>query len=87
MNENFHKIAQDELLRAVRGARTELVDLESMTDEELDKVQKEFHRLRKNHGEFKETWSRIWMISNEKSRGKLMNGKRKGGEGTNKLPV
>lgn len=40
----------DELLRAVRGARTELVDLESMTDEELEKLQEEFRRLGKNHG-------------------------------------
>jgi hypothetical protein len=35
----------DELLRAVTGARTALVDLESMTDEELDKLQDEFQRL------------------------------------------
>lgn len=40
----------DELLRAVEGARTGLVDLEDMTDEELAKLQKEFERLhRKEH--------------------------------------
>ena len=35
----------DELLRAVRGARTEMVDLDHMTDEELKSVQGEFERL------------------------------------------
>jgi low affinity Fe/Cu permease len=37
----------DELIRGVDGARTHLVDLESMTDEELEKLQKEFTRIRK----------------------------------------
>src|SRR5439155_21987739 len=37
----------DELLRGVEGARTGLVDLENCTDEELDKLQEEFHRIRK----------------------------------------
>ena len=36
----------DELLRGVKGARTALVDLEDATDEELEKLQKEFERLR-----------------------------------------
>jgi low affinity Fe/Cu permease len=36
----------DELLRAVRGARTTLMNLESLTDDELDRLQKEFDRLR-----------------------------------------
>ncbi len=40
----------DELLRAMKGARTALVDLEDMSDEELEKLQKEFVRLRKEHG-------------------------------------
>ena len=35
----------DELLRAVRGARTEMVDLDHMSDEELKSVQGEFERL------------------------------------------
>ncbi|HEY7127421.1 MAG TPA: low affinity iron permease family protein [Ktedonobacterales bacterium] len=38
----------DELLRAVEGARTGLVDLEDMTDEELAKLQKEFERLHRS---------------------------------------
>lgn len=36
----------DELIRAVKQARTHLVDLEHMTDEELDQLQTEFRRLR-----------------------------------------
>jgi len=32
----------DELIRAVNAARTELVQMEAMTDEELDEIQKEF---------------------------------------------
>ncbi len=35
----------DELLRGVTGARTSLVNLESLTDEELERLQKEFERL------------------------------------------
>jgi low affinity Fe/Cu permease len=37
----------DELLRALTKARTGMVDLEDMTDEEMDAFQKEFERLRK----------------------------------------
>jgi low affinity Fe/Cu permease len=36
----------DELLRAVREARTGLVDLEEMSDQELDALHKEFQALR-----------------------------------------
>ena len=36
----------DELLRGVEGARTSLVDLEKMSDEELERLQKQFERLR-----------------------------------------
>lgn len=35
----------DELIRAVGKARDELVDLEELSDEELEKLQQEFHRL------------------------------------------
>ncbi|HEV8269621.1 MAG TPA: low affinity iron permease family protein [Thermoanaerobaculia bacterium] len=37
----------DELLRAVKGARTSLVDLEDLSEEELAALQKEFEKLRK----------------------------------------
>ncbi len=36
----------DELLRATRAARNTMVDLESMSDEELEELQDEFRRLR-----------------------------------------
>ncbi len=36
----------DELLRGVSGARTSLVNLENLSDEELDRLQHEFERLR-----------------------------------------
>ena len=37
----------DELLRAVKDARTGMVDLEEMSEEELDKLHHEFQELRK----------------------------------------
>jgi low affinity Fe/Cu permease len=37
----------DELLRAVKQARTGMVDLEDLSDEELKKFDEEFKRLRK----------------------------------------
>jgi low affinity Fe/Cu permease len=36
----------DELLRAVKGARNELVDLEKLSDEDLKKLEKQFERVR-----------------------------------------
>ena len=36
----------DELIRAVKPARNSLVDLEAMTDDELDMLQAEFRRIR-----------------------------------------
>ena len=36
----------DELIRALKGARNELVDLEDLSDEEL-KLEKQFRRMRK----------------------------------------
>ena len=40
----FH-LKLDELIKGVRGARTEMVDLEEMTDEELEKMHAEFRTL------------------------------------------
>jgi low affinity Fe/Cu permease len=37
----------DELIRALKGARNNLVDLEGLSDEELKKLQTEFIRIRK----------------------------------------
>jgi low affinity Fe/Cu permease len=36
----------DELIHAVHGARNQLVDLEDLSDEELEKLQEQFKRLR-----------------------------------------
>jgi low affinity Fe/Cu permease len=37
----------DELIRALKGARNQLVDLEDLSDEELKKLEEQFQRLRK----------------------------------------
>jgi low affinity Fe/Cu permease len=37
----------DELIRAVKGARNQLVDLENLSDEELKRLEKQFQRMRK----------------------------------------
>jgi low affinity Fe/Cu permease len=37
----------DELIRAIKGARNELVDLENLSDEELKKLEEQFRRMRK----------------------------------------
>ena len=39
----------DELIKGVSGARTHLVNLESLTDDELTALQEEFGKLRKKH--------------------------------------
>lgn len=36
----------DELLKGVKGARDSLVDLEEMSDEELNKLQEDFKKIR-----------------------------------------
>ena len=37
----------DELIRALKGARDKLVDLEDLSDEELKKLEEQFQRMRK----------------------------------------
>src|SRR5467141_14077 len=37
----------DEIIRALKGARNQLVDLEDLSDEELDKLEQQFQRIRK----------------------------------------
>jgi low affinity Fe/Cu permease len=39
----------DELIKGVEGARTHLVNLENLDDDELENLQKEFERLRKKN--------------------------------------
>jgi low affinity Fe/Cu permease len=36
----------DEIIRALKGARNQLVDLEDLSDEELKKLDEQFRRLR-----------------------------------------
>jgi low affinity Fe/Cu permease len=36
----------DEIIRALKGARNQLVDLEKLSDEDLDRLEKQFERLR-----------------------------------------
>jgi low affinity Fe/Cu permease len=37
----------DEIIRAIKGARNELVDLEELSDEDLKKLEEQFQRLRR----------------------------------------
>jgi low affinity Fe/Cu permease len=37
----------DELIRALKGARNQLIDLESLSDEDLTRLEKQFQRVRK----------------------------------------
>jgi len=39
----------DELIKGVKGARTGLVNLEKLSDEELETLQEEFNKLRAEH--------------------------------------
>src|ERR1700704_882357 len=40
----------DELIRGVKGARTRLVDIEELSDEELDRLKAQFERVRRAEG-------------------------------------
>ncbi len=44
----------DELIRISKGARQSMVDLEDLSDEELERLQKEFERLRKDHADLED---------------------------------
>ena len=41
----------DELIQAITEARNEMIDLEDMSDDELDRLQKEFERVRETRTE------------------------------------
>src|SRR3989440_12753924 len=45
----------DELIRALKGARNQLVDLEKLSDDELAKLEKEFERIQKRANRTEET--------------------------------
>jgi len=44
----------DELIKGVGGARTQLVNLESLSDEELERLQHEFSRLQRKHAQLEQ---------------------------------
>lgn len=47
-------IKLDELLKSLHGARTGMVDIEDLSDEDLDDLQTEFHKLHEKYsGELK----------------------------------
>ena len=46
----FH-LKLDELIHAIKGARNKMIDLENMTDEELEKLRAEFQRLSRRRGQ------------------------------------
>ncbi len=41
----------DEVIRSVRGARNRLINLEALTDQELDVLEEQFNELRKKGGD------------------------------------
>src|SRR5258706_16034435 len=49
----------DELIRGVEGARTHLVDLETLSDEELDRLQEQFKRIRHAEAEDERTTDQL----------------------------
>jgi len=49
----------DELIRALKGARNQLVDLEKLSDEELEKLEKEFERIHQHARRAKEEVAEI----------------------------
>ena len=55
----------DELIKGVTGARTHLVNLESLTDEELSALQEEFTRLRTHQTKVHE--DKVQALEEEKS--------------------
>ena len=58
----------DELIRGVKGARTSLVNLESLSDEELCKLQEEFQRIKERIGD-RETVSTQGVVERVARRG------------------
>jgi low affinity Fe/Cu permease len=49
----------DEIIRALKGARNKLVDLEELSDDELKKIEEEFIRIRKRAEETEKTAERL----------------------------
>jgi low affinity Fe/Cu permease len=58
----------DELIRALGGARNKLVDLEKLSDDELQALEQEFERLRKKAEGAKEQVEELQETAEERSR-------------------
>jgi len=58
----------DELIRALGGARNKLVDLEKLSDDELQTLEQEFERLRKKAEGAKEQVEELQETAEERSR-------------------
>src|SRR5215510_9887992 len=50
----------DELIKGVKGARTHLVSLEELSDEELERLRKEFAKLQKKANQKEKKKARIY---------------------------
>jgi low affinity Fe/Cu permease len=59
----FH-LKLDELIRAMKGARNQLVDLEELSDEELKKLEEEFRGL---HKQAEENYGRVVTAQKQRS--------------------
>ena len=67
----------DELIRAVHGARNSLVDLEDLSDEELEDLQREFESVRK-HADHRHPQVEAIQSELEQRRGGHKHGRRRG---------
>jgi len=56
----------DELIRSLDGARNKLMDLETLSDEDLEKFQKEFERLRKRSEDTAATVEKVGKRNNSR---------------------
>jgi low affinity Fe/Cu permease len=61
----------DELIRGVEGARTHLVDLEALSDEELDRLQEQFKRIRHAQGKDQRSTGELVTQQEESSESRL----------------
>jgi low affinity Fe/Cu permease len=49
----------DELIRSIQGARNKLVNLEELSDDELEQLQKQFRRINKHYSHIADTGEEI----------------------------
>jgi low affinity Fe/Cu permease len=69
----------DELLRAVGEARTGMVDLEDMSDEDLKRLQEEFKRMHERYGDELENGVKVVEEELEDREAKAANGSQRNG--------